>query len=135
MDLLDVRLFAQTDPLRLAGSTCTDCGTTTFPSQRDCPRCASPTMESRALPETGTLWTWTLQCFEPKAPYVPDPGGFTPYPVGYVDLGPVLVEAVLAADPAELRTGAAMHLVPLSVRIDAGQNAIGFAFAPSKDKS
>ena len=55
------------------------------------------------LADRGTLWTWTVQAFEPKAPYrVPD-AGFTPYGVGYVDLGDVIVESRLVGRPRRVR--------------------------------
>jgi uncharacterized OB-fold protein len=127
---VDVRLFTSLDPLRLAGSTCTLCGTTAFPVQTDCPRCARRTMEDTELPATGSLWTWTIQAFEPKPPYVASVDGFVPFPVGYVDLGPVIVEARLAADPADLVVGRRMRLVPLEIRTGPDTVAVSFAFTP-----
>jgi uncharacterized OB-fold protein len=47
------------------------------------------------LPSTGTVWTWTVQRMPPKPPYR-GPTPFEPFAVGYVDLGPVLVESRLA---------------------------------------
>jgi uncharacterized OB-fold protein len=46
------------------------------------------------LARTGTLWTYTVQGFRPKSPY-DGPEEFSPYAVGYVDLGEVLVESRL----------------------------------------
>jgi uncharacterized OB-fold protein len=45
----------------------------------------------------GVLWTWTVQRFAPKSPpYVPPPGGFVPFVLGYVELPEgVRIEAVL----------------------------------------
>jgi uncharacterized OB-fold protein len=65
-------------------------------------------MERRALPERGTVWTWTSQTFAPKLPYVAADEGFEPFVVGYVDLGSVLVEsrmvgAVAIGDEVQLR--------------------------------
>jgi len=128
---VDARLFTSVEPLRLAGSRCTTCGTTTFPVQADCPRCARRTMVDVELPERGVLWTWTLQAFEPKPPYVAPAEGFTPFPVGYVDLGDVLVEARLEAAPEDLATGRSMRLVPLEV-LTAGDPLLGYAFAPDE---
>jgi uncharacterized OB-fold protein len=87
-------------------------------------------MEPRELPDRGTLWTWTVQAFEPKPPYLAPADGFRPFPVGYVDLGDVLVEAVLDADPAELAVGMPMQLVARQVLTGADQTALGYAFAP-----
>ena len=55
-----------------------------------------------------------MQAFEPKAPYRVPASGFTPYGVGYVDLGEVIVESRLAGDPAGSRSGMPMRLDPAS---------------------
>lgn len=129
---VDARLFGSLEPLRLVGSECTSCATTTFPVQPDCPRCARRTMADVELPADGVLWTWTVQAFEPKAPYVAPADGFQPYPVGYVDLGRVMVEARLDADPADLSVGATMRLVPFDVPTSQ-DTLLGFAFAPDHE--
>jgi uncharacterized OB-fold protein len=129
---LDVRLFSSLEPLRLAGSECTECGTTTFPVQADCPRCARRSMTDVELPDQGTLWTWTVQAFEPKPPYVPLAGDFEPFPVGYVDLGRVMVETRLDAAPGDLRVGMRLRLVPLDVPTS-NETLLGYAFAPAEE--
>ena len=90
-------------------------------------------MAPRTLPDRGVLWTWTLQAFEPKPPYVGPAGGFEPYPVGYVDLGDVIVESVLDSDPASLSVGMPMRLVAHEVRTTPEHIAIGYAFAPERE--
>ena len=78
----------------------------TFPLRERCPACASADVSRTLLPERGTLWTWTIQGFEPKSPpYVPD-GEFAPFAVGYVEFpGYLRVEGRLTeGDP-----GAAAH--------------------------
>ncbi len=132
MTPVDTRLFASLKPLRLAGSRCTTCGTTTFPVQVDCPRCARRTMADVELPEQGLLWTWTIQAFEPKPPYLAPAEGFKPFPVGYVDLGDVMVETRLDADPAALDVGHPMRLVPFDVLTE-GATLLGYAFAPLEE--
>jgi uncharacterized OB-fold protein len=74
------------------------------------------------LPRRGVVWTWTVQRFEPKPPYVAPPGGFAPFAVGYVDLGEVLVESLLLGDPT---IGAEVSLV----RAPAGGPGERFTFA------
>ena len=82
---------------RLLGSRCTVCGTYSFPVQDGCPRCTATAMEAVELAPRGTLWTWTIQGFPPKAPpFVgdTDPERFAAFGVGYVELpGQVRVEA------------------------------------------
>jgi uncharacterized OB-fold protein len=131
-------LFSWPGRPRLVGSTCAACGTTTFPAQRSCPRCTGTDLREVPLAETGRLWTWTVQAFEPKPPYAAD-GPFTPYGVGYVELatedgsGAVLVESRLTeADPARLEIGAPMRLTFIPLRHDhAGATVMTFAFEPA----
>jgi uncharacterized OB-fold protein len=83
----------------LMGGRCPVCTTHTFPTQPACPRCGSAT-EAIALPATGRVWSWTVQRIAPKPPYRGrDP--FEPFAVGYVDVGPVLVESRLAGKPVD----------------------------------
>jgi uncharacterized OB-fold protein len=120
------------DEPRLIGGRCRSCGTITFPKQGSCPRCTGSEVEEHPLDRRGTLWTFTVQGFPPKAPYAgPEP--FTPYGVGYVELaGRVLVEARLTEnDPARLAIGAEMELVIVPFRRDEdGHDIVTFAFIP-----
>ena len=62
------------------------------------------------LSRTGTLWSWTIQGFRPKAPYT-GPEVFEPYALGYVELpGEVIVETRLTAS-AGLTIGMPVELV------------------------
>ncbi|WP_174278069.1 Zn-ribbon domain-containing OB-fold protein [Goekera deserti] len=127
---LEPALFASLDPPRLAGSRCADCGTVTFPAATSCPRCTGQQVLAHVLPDRGTVWSWTVQRFCPKPPYLPPDGGFRPFAVGYVDLGEVLVEARLVAEPEQLSIGAPVRLVlEPAVGVD-GAPAVGHAFAP-----
>jgi len=115
---------------QLVGSCCRECGTTVFPRQRSCPRCTASDTEDRLLPSRGTLWSFTVQGFPPKAPYAgPTGDAFLPYGVGYVQLGQdVLVETRLTeTDAAALRIGDPVELVivPLNDEVTT------FAFAPA----
>lgn len=104
-------LFASTEPLVLAGSRCRSCASVQFPASDECASCAAgPTMKV-ALPDHGTIWTWTVQRFAPKAPYEVPPEGFTPFAVGYVDLGEALVESVIVGDVDKLQIGLPVGLV------------------------
>ncbi|WP_409329622.1 Zn-ribbon domain-containing OB-fold protein [Trujillonella humicola] len=126
---VDPTVFASLDPPLLAGSRCPDCGTLSFPAARSCPRCMRSSVEPVELPDRGTVWTWTVQGFPPKPPYVPPPGGFVPFPVGYVDLGGVLVEGRLVADPAGLEIGLPVHLVLEQVGEGPDGPVVTYAFA------
>jgi uncharacterized OB-fold protein len=128
---VDPGLFARLDPPRLAGSRCADCGTVVFPAASGCPRCSGSAVERVELPDVGRLWSWTVQHFEPKPPYVVPEEGFTPFPVGYVDLGDVLVEARLVGEPGAFGIGAAVRLVllPLPPAASEIDPVVTYAFA------
>lgn len=127
------------DSPRLIGSRCVNCNNHMFPSQEGCPRCTGTETEKVELGTRGTLWTWTVQGFPPKAPpYIGDdnPLTFKPFGVGYVELpGQCKVEARLTeADPAKLKIGMEMELVfiPLATD-DQGNEVITFAFKPAEN--
>ena len=130
---VDAGLFSSLDPPRLAAARCGACGTVVFPAASSCPRCSAGGMAPYALPDRGTVWTWTVQGFAPKAPYVPPAGGFEPFPVGYVHLGDVLVEAHLLAHPQELRIGLPVRLVLEPVWDADGAAVVTFAFEPDPE--
>jgi uncharacterized protein len=115
------------DP-RLLGGRCADCGAVAFPRPPSCSRCTSDRIEEHQLARSGTLWSWTVQRFQPKEPYLgPEP--FEPYGVGYIDLaGEVIVESRLTtADPDELEIGQPMELVVVPLT----DEHLTFAFRPA----
>ena len=91
--VVDESLFASTEPVALRGSACTACGAHVFPAMASCPVCSGVDVADVVLPTEGTVWSWTTQRFEPKAPFRTD--SFAPFSIGYVDLGPVIVEGWL----------------------------------------
>lgn len=127
-------LFTWTsDEPRLIGGRCRDCGAVGFPRPPSCARCTSTDISEHLLSRTGTLWSWTVQRFQPKDPYIgPEP--FEPYGVGYIDLaGEVLVESRLTtADPMRLEVGMPVEVVvvPFTTRPD-GTGLVTFAFRPA----
>jgi uncharacterized OB-fold protein len=124
-------LFASLAPPRLAGSRCASCQTVMFPAQGGCAKCAGSDMQPVELADHGTLWTWTLQEFEPKPPYRMPEEGFTPYPVGYVDLGEVIVESRLVGAVRDLQIGVPMQLTLLPLWVDpGGSQVVTYAFTP-----
>jgi uncharacterized OB-fold protein len=88
---------------------------------------AAKLVEPVALSRHGTLWSWTTQSFEPKAPYT-GPQPFEPYLIGYVELpGEVIVESrIVDAVPADLKIGMAMEFVVIP--FDAQRST--YAFRP-----
>jgi uncharacterized protein len=131
---VDAALFASLEPPKLAGTRCAKCGTVTFPAQDGCARCTGDEMVPVELPVEGTLWTWTVQSFEPKTPYRTPAAGFAPYGVGYVDLGEVIVESRLVGDEAHWEIGMPMRLTLLPLWDgDEGTTTVTYAFAPAED--
>lgn len=133
--VVDVALFAEDfggAPV-LVGSRCTDDGTVVFPAQESCPRCCGRRVRREPLPQRGTLWSWTVQHFRPRAPFRQDTAEFVPFAVGYVDLGDVIVEARLDADPAALRIGLPMRACWLPAWNEADGDVATFAFSPAED--
>jgi uncharacterized OB-fold protein len=114
---------------QLVGSRCRSCRTTVFPRQQSCPRCSGRDTEDHLLPSRGTLWSFTVQGFPPKAPYAGPVGDdFVPYGVGYVQLDDeVVVETRLTeSDPDRMRIGDPVELVI----VPAYDDVVTFAFAP-----
>ncbi|MER6283098.1 Zn-ribbon domain-containing OB-fold protein [Streptomyces sviceus] len=132
--LIDEVLFDGGDPPRLAGARCSGCGTVVFPRQDSCPKCSDGAMSTHVLPVSGRVWSWTLQAFAPKPPYRPPSSGHRPYHVGYVDLGEVLVEALLAVPRAEIRIGLPVRLTTVPAYQDEdGTEVVTFGFRTDPD--
>jgi uncharacterized protein len=130
---IDDTLFTWPDESpQLIGARCTNCGTVTFPQQSSCPKCAGTELSRHLLAREGVIWSWTIQGFRPKEPYI-GPAEFTPYGVAYVDLGDVIVEGRLTeGDPSKLAIGMPVELeiVPFETE-QAGTNWLTYAFSPT----
>ena len=134
--LIDPDLIGGTgEEPRLIGSQCNRCGTVTFPRQSSCAKCTSEDVHTHELATRGSLWTWSIQCFAPKAPPYLEAGvaEFEPYGVGYIELpGEVRVEARLTeSDPERLRIGMPMDLTLIPV--PGASEKLTFAFRPLEE--
>lgn len=88
--------------------------------------------EEIELPRDGTLWSWTIQRFRPKSPPYTGPEVFSPYAVGYIDLGEIIVESrLIGVDFDKLKIGMEMTLVEEQFKTADGEMFSTFAFAPS----
>jgi len=108
IEVVDATLFTSLDPVTLSGSACRACGSHVFPAIESCPTCSSVDVERVALPTEGTVWSWTTQHFAPKPPFKTDE--FIPFSIGYIDLGPVIVQGWLVGKN-EWVIGEPVHLV------------------------
>ena len=105
------------EPRLLAGRRRTD-GKLAFPLPLGAQGDAYEPVE---LASEGTLWSYTVQRFQPKAPYAGAQGpDFRPYAVGYVELpGQIIVEShIQAEDPARLKIGMPVRLTLIPFRRD-----------------
>ena len=117
----------------LAGSRCAADGTVVFPGQNSCPRCSGREVAAVPLPGHGSLWSWKTQQFRPKAPFRQPDGEFVAFPVGYVDLGEVIVEARLrVAETGHLRIGMPMRITWLPAWSGPDGDVLTYAFAPEE---
>lgn len=135
-DAIDEGLWQDDDDaVRLLGSRCPQCATVVFPRQQSCPRCTRTEMVDHPLATRGRLWSWTVQRFRPKSPYV-GPDEFEDFGVGYVDLdGEVLVEARLVGDPLPpIGSWMELVLIPVDERVPGTPRAT-FAFTAAREAS
>jgi uncharacterized protein len=119
---------------QLLGSRCSQCAEAAFPAQPDCRSCGSRDTAVVELGDHGTLWTWTIQTFLPKHPYLSGETAdtFRPYGVGYVEMpGGVRVEARLKPNsPDQLKIGMPMQLDIIPFCTDEnGNQKMTFAFS------
>ena len=74
------------------------------------------------------MWTWTVQRFAPKAPYLAA-SPYEPFALAYVDLGPVKVEGRLRGKPIDgWKIGDEVRVV-----IDAAVTPLSFWFEPKEE--
>jgi uncharacterized OB-fold protein len=125
IEVVDATLFTSVDPVTLAGSACRFCGSHVFPAMVSCPTCSSVDVERVALPTQGTVWSWTTQHFAPKPPFRTDE--FAPFSIGYIDLGPVIVEGWLMGKN-QWTIGEAVNVVLAHAWTDDTQAVYTFGF-------
>lgn len=85
------------------------------------------------LKRDGTIWSWTVQRFEPKPPYIGD-APFEPYAMGYVELADeVIVESRFTGIRfADLACGLPVTLTTVPVATAAnGDRLVTYAFGPA----
>jgi uncharacterized OB-fold protein len=109
--------FTTGDAPALLASRCEACGTFAFPKATTfCanPTCAGDAFSEVPLSRAGTVWSYTMNHYQPPDPYVsPDP--FVPYGVVAVELAAerlvVLGQLAAGFGIEDLRVGGAVELV------------------------
>lgn len=107
-----IGIFDTSPTLRLIGGRERSTGRVIFPLPRDEER-----FERVYLPNSGSLWSYTMQRFAPKSPPYSGPDPFEPFAVGYVELpNACIVESILTQMRFEdLRVGLPMELTSLLI--------------------
>ncbi len=118
---------------KLIGSHCVSCGTLYFPQSLSCrnPQCRDKKIERALLPDRGTLYSYTVQRYQPPALFRVD--NWAPYALGLVDLGEGLQVMGMLTDIAldAIEIGMAVRLVVEPLFVDAGRVEVcTYKFAP-----
>ena len=125
------------DKPHLLGSHCKSCASYFFPKESfSCrnPACQGSELETVPLSRTGTLWSFTNNCYKPPAPYVsPDP--FAPYAIAAVELAAekmvVLGQVVPGVEVGDLAVGMKMELVAATLFEDAEHEYVVWKWKPA----
>src|SRR5690349_14082829 len=122
----------------LLGSRCSTCGTYSFP--RETYFCKNPACTGREFAEvelsrTGTLWSYTNNCYQPPAPYVPVVDPFEPFAIAAVELATeqivILGQVVGGVRVEDLRIGTEMELVVDTLFADDDNEYVVWKWRPS----
>ena len=123
-------LFTDEAPPQLIGGRHRETGRIVFPMPA-----STETFEPVPLPRNGTLWSYTVQRFEPKNPPYNADGPFVPFAVGYVELPNALIVESRLTDVSfdALHVGMPMELTTIPLRTEPdGTRVVTFAFRPEQ---
>ena len=108
-----------TDEPALLGTRCGSCGTFSFPRETfSCknPDCLGREFDEVELSRTGTIWSYTNNCFQPPPPYVATTDPYEPVAIAAVELaGERIVVLGQVADGVPFETLAVGQTVELVV--------------------
>ncbi len=119
---------------KLIGSRCLSCDTIYFPQALGCrnPECRNKSVEQTYLPDHGTLYSYTIQRYQPPPLFRMD--NWSPYALGLVDLGDGLQVMGMLTGIAldEIMIGMPLKLVvePLYADAENGET-LTYKFAPA----
>jgi uncharacterized protein len=119
---------------RLVGTRCLSCRALYFPETVSCrnPDCSDKQVERALLPDRGTLYSYTIQYYQPPSLFRVD--DWAPYAIGLVNLGEGLrvmsILSGIALDAIEIGMPLQLHIGTLYV--DPEQGAVAtFMFRPA----
>ena len=87
--------------------------------------CAGTEVARVPLPTAGVVWSWTTQRLAPKPPFRTDE--FAPFSIGYIDLGPVIVEGWLLGK-TDWMIGESVRLALAKAWTDDGETVFTYGF-------
>lgn len=134
MNMIADKLIVEVDGApALLGARSKETGEITFPAPQGL---EAERYDELPLKKEGTLWSYTVQRFPPKEPYIgeQDLAKFKPYAVGYVELADqVIVETRIDTDDVDsLKVGQAMELSIIEfAQGEDGTPLHTFAFKPA----
>ncbi len=124
----------QGEATRLLASRCRGCGSVYFPRALSCrhPRCTDKALEDIRLGPLGTLYSVTVQTYQPPPLFAMD--DWAPYALGLVELpeGLRVLAMLTGRAPQDWRIGEPVTLTTEALRRDAqGQAVLTYKFRPA----
>ncbi len=125
----------QADGVRLIGTHCRSCGSYYFPKALSCrnPLCREKQIEYTLLGPSGTLYSYTLQAYQPPALFRME--NWAPYAIGLVALpqGLRVMGMMCDCSPAALRIGMPVQLTAQTLyHDDEGRAVLTYMFKPAE---
>jgi len=137
-DFIDSSILSgENEQFTLLAGHCQACNKLYFPSQDNCSVCEIQLQEYK-LPNTGVIWSWTTQNFQPKSPPYDDKQGidnFEPFFLGIIDLGNEIriTAKLINVHMNNIQIGMPVELVELPFEsLKNGNQVTSFAFKPIK---
>ncbi len=121
------------DGPQLIGSRCVGCDTLYFPQMSSCPnpRCSDKFVKKALLPREGTLYSYTIQRYQPPPLFRMD--NWAPYILGLVEIeeGLRVMGMLGKLDEADVAIGMKVQVVANTLYSEADGSAVAtYMFAP-----
>jgi uncharacterized OB-fold protein len=132
-DDLFTRPLEPVDKVRLAGSICRDCGEAFLGKLVGCENCGSRNLESVALSNEGSLYTYTVLHAPLRGNYKGPRDPFVPLGIGLVELpeGCRIIAPLTVNDPELLKVNMPMRLIVDTLYVnEEGNEVLSFKFGP-----